>query len=118
MKTLLMMRHAKSSWKDASMADQERPLNKRGRRDAPRMGQRLQDAGLFPQSILSSTAERARQTATAVADATGFEGEIHFDATLYAAAPEAYLAALRGVPAETRVALLIGHNPGLEELLA
>lgn len=116
MKTLLIMRHAKSSWKEGAQSDEQRPLNKRGQRDAPRMGQLLREAGLVPQVVLSSTAERARQTALAVAEACGFEGEIQFDANLYAAAPEAYLAALHGLPAETQIALVIGHNPGVEAL--
>jgi len=117
MKTLLIMRHAKSSWKDDTLADDQRPINKRGRRDAPRMGQVLRDAGLAPQAIVSSTAVRARQTAMAVAETSGFGGEIQYDASLYAAPPEAYLAAARQLAPEIQVALVVGHNPGLEELL-
>jgi phosphohistidine phosphatase len=117
MKTLLIMRHAKSSWKDAALADDQRPLNKRGCRDAPRMGRLLREAGQVPQAIVSSIAERARQTAAAVADGCGFEGEIQYEASLYAAPAEAYLAILRGMPAEIQSALVVGHNPGLEELV-
>ena len=117
MKTVLLMRHAKSSWKDDALADDQRPLNKRGRHDAPHMGQLLRDAELPPQAILSSTAVRARETAVAVAEASGFGGEIQYDASLYAAPPEAYVAALRQLAPDIQVALVVGHNPGLEALV-
>jgi len=118
MKTLLVMRHAKSSWKEAEQADEQRPLNKRGQRDAPRMGRLLRETGLVPQAILSSTAERARQTALAAAEASGFEGEIQFEASLYAAPAENYLALLHALPAELQTVMVIGHNPGIEALVA
>jgi phosphohistidine phosphatase len=118
MKTLLIMRHAKSSWKNDALADDQRPLNKRGRRDAPHMGQVLREAGLAPQAILSSTAVRARQTAMALAETSGFGGEIQYEANLYAAPPEAYLAAACQLAPDIEVALLVGHNPGVEELVA
>ena len=68
MKTLIVMRHAKSSWKHPDVADHDRPLNKRGKQDAPRMGKLLRQQKLTPQVIVSSTATRARRTADAVAD--------------------------------------------------
>lgn len=117
MKTLLIMRHAKSSWKKATLPDHERPLNKRGQLAAPRMGKRLRESELVPQAILSSTAVRASATAAAVAEAAGFEGEVQLKPQLYAAPPEAYLDALRQLPADVNTALVIGHNPGLEELV-
>jgi len=117
-KTLLIMRHAKSSWKEADLADHERPLNKRGRRDAPAMGTLLRQHGLTPDAVLSSTALRARETAAAVAEACGFGGEISFHAGLYHDAPEGYFEALARLPAGVNVALLVAHNPGVEELLA
>ena len=117
MKTLLVMRHAKSSWKDAALADDQRPLNKRGRRDAPRMGQLLRETGLTLQSILSSTAERARQTAMAVAEASSFEGEIQFEASLYGAPAEICLALLSGLGDDLRIVMVVGHNPGIYELV-
>jgi phosphohistidine phosphatase len=118
MKTLLVMRHAKSSWAEASQADEQRPLNKRGRRDAPRMGRLLREKGIVPQAILSSTAERARQTALAVAAESGFEGELQFEASLYAAPAEAYLALLQRLPAELQIVMVVGHNPGVDELVS
>jgi len=117
MKTLLLMRHAKSSWDTPGLSDQARPLNKRGQRDAPRMGRLLREKGLVPDCILSSTAMRARQTAEAVAEAVGFEGDICFRDELYGAEPEDYVRALGAVSDSCSSALVIGHNPGLEQLL-
>ena len=117
MKTLLVMRHAKSSWKDSTLPDEQRPLNKRGLANAPRMGRLLWETGLVPQAILSSTAVRARQTALAVAEACGFEGDIQFEAGLYGAPPETYLELLRAAPADLARVLVVGHNPGVELLV-
>ena len=118
MKTLLVMRHAKSSWKHAVLPDEQRPLNKRGRANAPRMGRLLRETGLAPQAILSSTAVRARQTALAAAEACGFEGEIQFEPSLYGASAEIYIRLLGAVPGDPAVVLAVGHNPGVESLLA
>ncbi len=117
MKTLLILRHAKSSWKDASLADHDRPLNKRGERDAPRMGQLLLDQGLVPDLIISSTAKRARQTAELVAQACGYENEIVFTRDLYHAGPEDYLETLNIMAEDEEVVMVVGHNPGMEALL-
>ena len=117
MKTLLLMRHAKSSWDDPQMADQNRPLNKRGKRDAPRMGRLIREEGLLPDIILSSTALRARMTAEAIIDQSAYQGETIYLDELYMAEPEAYLNAIRGLPEECESALLIGHNPGMETLV-
>ena len=118
MKTLLLMRHAKSSWKDDKVADHERPLNKRGLRDAPYMGRRLRGLPQPPQAILASTAVRARATAAAVAEALAFEGEVKLVPGFYSEAPEAYFTALHRLPAAVDVALIIAHNPSLEEMLS
>ena len=75
MKTLLLMRHAKSSWDDPDVADHDRPLNKRGKKDAPRMGQWLAEQGLTPEVIVTSTAKRARKTAELVAESCGCQRE-------------------------------------------
>jgi phosphohistidine phosphatase len=79
MKTLLILRHAKSSWDEPSLADVERPLNKRGKNDAPRIGKLIMDADLIPDVILSSPAVRAMKTAESVADACGEEGNIEIE---------------------------------------
>jgi len=118
MKTLLILRHAKSSWKDPTLSDIERPLNKRGRNDAPRMGRLLVDEDIIPDCIMSSTATRARSTAELVAEACGYEGEIDFRDELYLADPDDYLDICSLLPDDCRAAMVVGHNPGLEILVA
>lgn len=117
MKILLLLRHAKSSWKDEELPDQDRPLAKRGLRDAPRLGQLLRDENLLPDLILSSTARRARQTVELVTEAAGYSGEVSLLDSLYAAAPEEILELLNALPAYYTTVMVVGHNPGLEELL-
>ena len=117
MKSLLLMRHAKSSWKDSKLKDMDRPLTKRGLKNAPRMGQLLLEMDLAPQSILCSPAVRARQTAELVSEALHFDGETYYLENLYMAEPPAYLEALSKLPDELERVLVIGHNPGLEALM-
>jgi len=117
MKTLLLMRHAKSSWKDPDVPDPERPLNKRGKKDAPRMGSLLVDKELVPQRILCSTAVRARATAEEVIAKSGFNGDILYLDTFYLAEPQTYLETLRVLPDDIERVMVIGHNPGLEGLV-
>lgn len=118
MKTLLILRHAKSSWDDVSLDDRERPLNARGRRDAPRMGDLLRDARLIPDVIITSDAVRAHMTALAVAEAAGYRREIVVDPLLYHASPENVFAVLKTMPsANARMVMIVGHNPGLEDLI-
>lgn len=117
MKTLLILRHAKSSWKDSALADFQRPLNKRGKRDAPKVGRLLREDGLVPELILSSPAIRARKTAEIVAEESGYEGEIEYFPEFYPGDPQAYIEALNHLPDEYRYVMVVGHNPGLEELI-
>lgn len=117
MKTLLLMRHAKSSWKESKLADHERPLNKRGRHDAPMMGELLIERELVPQKILCSSALRARQTAELLAENAGYSEEIIYSDRLYLAEADEYFSALRELPDDIDRVMLIGHNPGLETLL-
>jgi phosphohistidine phosphatase len=117
MKTLLILRHAKSSWKDETLPDFDRPLNKRGQEDAPRMGKLLLDQDLVPDLIISSDARRASATAELVVEESHYAGEIIFLNDLYAAEPEAYLDALARLGGEMACVMIIGHNPGLEELI-
>ena len=119
MKTLLVLRHAKSSWKEAGLDDHERSLNKRGRRDGPRMGKLVREHGLTPDVIISSDAVRARLTAEAVAETSRYTGEIRIEGALYAASPADILAVLRTVDTRTAATVMVvGHNPGMEELVA
>jgi len=119
MKTLLALRHAKSSWDDEALDDHERPLNKRGRRDGPRMGELVREHRLTPDLIISSDAVRAQMTAVAVAEAARYAGDILVDRLLYLANPEDILAVLRTVrETNAETVMIVGHNPGLEELVA
>jgi phosphohistidine phosphatase len=117
MKTLLILRHAKSSWDDPSLPDHDRPLNKRGLRDAPRMGLLIRDQDLTPDLIVSSTALRARTTAEIVAEVSGCENEVLLTADLYQASPDGYIAVLQGLSPDIETAMVVGHNPCLEDLL-
>lgn len=114
---LLILRHAKSDWtRDGD--DFDRPLNARGRRDAPRMGAWLAAQDLIPDRVLSSPARRARQTVEAVAETLSIPaGDILWDERLYLAQLPLLLDILAATPAEIRRLLLVGHNPGLEDLL-
>ncbi len=117
MKTLLLLRHAKSSWKHPELADHDRPLNKRGKAEAPRVGEWLRRQGLAPDLIVSSTARRARKTAEKVAEMSGYEGEVQLEESLYMGDPEDYFEALRAVADKHDCVMVVGHNPGLEEFL-
>jgi phosphohistidine phosphatase len=119
MKTLLVLRHAKSSRKDPALSDHERPLNERGRRDGPRMGAFVREQRLTPDVIISSDAARARLTAEAVAEAAHYEGEILLDPDLYMASPADIISVLRAVrKTKAETVMIVGHNPGLEGLVA
>ena len=117
MKTLLLLRHAKSSWKNESLDDPDRPLNERGKKEAPRMGQLLLEEQLLPDIILSSDAKRCRRTVERVCDAAGYRGETVLSSELYLANPATYLKALARLPEEISRVLVVGHNPGMEALL-
>lgn len=117
MKSVLLLRHAKSSRKDPDLIDHDRPLNKRGKRDAPCMGLLLKKEDLVPDIIISSTAIRALTTAQAVAKASGYKAKIIFNRSLFAAGPQAYLDALHDLSDDNVRVLMIGHNPGMEELV-
>lgn len=117
MKTLLITRHAKSSWQEAGLSDHDRPLNRRGRSDAPKLGELLDEQDLVPDLILSSTATRARDTATRLLEHCDFDGELRLDRRLYHGEPDDYLSLLRHLPEGIGRVMVVGHNPGLEMLL-
>jgi phosphohistidine phosphatase len=118
MKTLALVRHAKSSWADPGVADHDRPLNHRGRRDAPAMGRLLRDRGFAPDAILSSTAVRAMATATAIAGELGFDvDEVVPVPSLYASSPTTMLAVVGELGDELSTAMLVAHDPGMSELV-
>ncbi|HWL07890.1 MAG TPA: histidine phosphatase family protein [Planctomicrobium sp.] len=113
---LLLMRHAKSDWSHEGLTDHDRPLNDRGRRDAPRMAQLLQEQNLIPDLVVSSSAERARETAQLVTGELNGSTPV-IERGLYLASAETWLSHLKAYDFQT-LTLCIGHNPGLEELIA
>ena len=117
---LLILRHAKSAWASEAPTDFERPLAKRGFRDAPRMGAWLRGQQLIPDHIVSSPAVRAKQTAAGVLEGLGMAASstIHWQPRIYEASLGALLAILEACPVAAARVLIIGHNPGLEYLLA
>lgn len=117
MKTLLLLRHAKSSWSDGNLSDYDRPLNERGRHDSPRMGKLLNSLDLVPDLILTSSAKRAAMTADRVAESSSFDGEILYTRDLYLADPETYIDLARGTNDDIAILMMVGHNPGIEELV-
>lgn len=117
MKTVLLVRHAKSSWGDPNLPDHERPLNHRGRRDAPRAGERLRERGVVPDVIVTSTAVRARSTAAILAQALGLGSDrIVEDDRLYGASPDGLVDIIRALDDELTSVMLVGHNPEIGEL--
>jgi phosphohistidine phosphatase len=118
MKELLIARHAKSSWKDRTLDDPDRPLNARGKRDAPRLGRLLADEGIRPDLILCSTARRARQTVERAVDAADYDGPIEYERGLYHAGPAEIVEHLRRLPDHVDRVMVVGHNPAMEEFLA
>jgi phosphohistidine phosphatase len=118
MKLLSVLRHAKSSWKEGPLEDHDRPLNARGVRDAPRIGALILEERLRPDIILASSAVRARETALAVAGRIGFPEEVRLLRQLYLAEPGAYLESLRSLASTVGHAMVVGHNPGVENLVS
>ena len=117
MKTLYLMRHAKSSWKDLHLTDHERPLNHRGKKAAPEMAGRLKDKGVILDGIISSDAKRAAATAAAVAKTLGMpSGAVTYCDELYHASPEQILGIVRELEDDWDRAMVVGHNPGITEL--
>jgi phosphohistidine phosphatase len=117
MKTLFLVRHAKSSRDDPSLADRERPLNDRGMREAPAMGQRLARRDVKPDLLVSSPARRALTTAQLFADALGCDRDgIVLADRLYASSPDELLAVIRALDDGLDRVMLFGHNPEFSEL--
>lgn len=111
------MRHAKSSWTDPSLSDFERPLNERGRRAAPFMGEVLKREGLIPDHIICSPAKRTMETAELVQAAVELDLEIGNDARIYEATVGELIEVVSEMPETSSRALLIGHNPSSEQIV-
>lgn len=116
MKTLYLIRHAKSSWEFPELPDKERPLNKRGKRDAPDMGGRLANKGFFPDLMLSSPAKRALRTCEIIADKLKYpEGAIETNSKIYHAGSQKLLEVVKSIDDAWNVVCLFGHNPGFTD---
>ena len=117
MKTLLLLRHAKSSWDNESLSDYDRPLNDRGFRDAPRMGKLIRREDLVPDLIVTSSAKRAATTAELVALEFSLESDIRYTDKLYLAEPGTYIMLARTIDDAIGSLMMVGHNPGIQELV-
>lgn len=117
MRTLLLLRHAKSSRKDNGVRDFDRPLNQRGLKAAPSIGRLIRKRKLQPDLVLSSPAERARQTTQLLFEAAGLKTEVRYDERIYEATGARLFEIVGQIEEDANVAMLVGHNPGLEELL-
>jgi phosphohistidine phosphatase len=119
MKTLFLIRHAKSSWNDSTLDDHERPLNQRGKDNAPIMAQRLQKLGIKPDMLFSSTAQRAASTAQVFAEHLDFpQPKISYDPGLYLASAGMLQDFVGKIENSLNSVLIFGHNPGLTLLVA
>lgn len=118
MKTLYLLRHAKSSWNDSSVRDFDRPLNDRGRSDAPETGKRLASENLADPLVICSPALRTRETADLLLTNANLNVEPRFDDRIYEASLRDLVQVVSEIDDEKQTAILIGHNPGFEELLA
>jgi len=117
MKKLTLIRHAKSDWHSGAATDFDRPLNERGKKAAPLMGERLAARGCLPDLIISSPAKRARQTAKKIAKHIDYpEDRIEYAEEIYDAACSTLVNLLRSLNDKTDDVMLIGHNPGFSEL--
>jgi phosphohistidine phosphatase len=118
MRILYLLRHAKSSWNDASLRDFDRPLKKRGREAAERIGQRMALETLSDPLVICSPAVRTRETAEIVLQNANLQLEPRFDERIYEASVRELVQIVTEIPDDREVALMIGHNPGFEELLS
>jgi len=118
MKTLILMRHAKSAWDDPHQKDIDRPLNGRGRKSAPQMGAWLAAEGYRPDVVLCSNAARTRETLELVKPSLPAEVRVEYLRALYLAPPREMLTEIGKVPATAETVMLFGHNPGIGSLAA
>lgn len=116
MTTLFLLRHAKSSWDDPALPDHDRPLAPRGVKAARRIAEHLQSARIRPELVLCSSARRTRDTLALVEPALATYVTVEIEDELYGAGPSELIERLRRVDSEVDSAMLIGHNPGLQDL--
>ena len=118
MRTLYLLRHAKSSWKDVTLPDFDRPLKDRGRKAAKRIGKYLAAEKLSDPDVIVSPAVRTRETAEIVSKHANLRVDVRFDERIYEASLRDLVQVVSEIPDTKKVAIMIGHNPGFEELLA
>lgn len=117
-RTLVMIRHAKSSWVNPLQSDFERPLNERGKREAPEMAHKLKQAGIMPDLVLCSKAKRTRQTAKRICEVLGYDLErVRFEEKLYHCIPSVFDELLYEVDDKIKTVFIIAHNPGITEFV-
>lgn len=116
MKTILLLRHAKSSWDHPGLSDHERPLSSRGRKAAPKMGEYLAQNGLVPDRVLCSTAKRASETWDLAARSMGAHPPLEMKEEIYHASIQDLLSLIQALPDREDSVLLVGHNPTFEDL--
>jgi len=116
MRTLYVLRHAKSSWDDATLPDHERPLAPRGHRDAKRIAEHVREHKIAPELVLCSSATRTRETLELLRPSLAGKPKVRIEDELYAASAHALVERLHAVPKAVASVMLIGHNPGLQDL--
>ena len=115
-KTLILIRHAKSSWDEPGLSDAERPLNERGKKDAPEMAKRLKDKGLKIDLFLSSPAKRAKRTARYIAEELDVKKDkIETEEALYGAGPTAFIEVISNLSDKYKTVAIFAHNPGITD---
>ena len=117
MKTLLLLRHAKSSWKDSDLQDFERPLNGRGQKAAETIARFIRKKKIVPDLLLSSPAVRARETIETIIKIASLKSELRFDERIYEASLQRLLEIVSEIDDDRKKVVLVGHNPGMAELL-
>jgi phosphohistidine phosphatase len=116
-KTLLLLRHAKSSWDDPALEDFDRPLAPRGKRDAPRMGELIRSSGVDVDLVVCSKAARAKETLKLAAKAAKADWSVEYTDEIYEASAQRLADLVRRLPNDADTVLLVGHNPGFEDLV-
>lgn len=117
-RTLVMIRHAKSSWANPLQSDFDRPLNARGKEDAPHMGEKLKEANLVPDLIISSSAKRTRQTAKRIAKEVGYDvDKIKWEEKLYHCIPSVFEEVIYEINDAVKTVFIVAHNPGITEFV-
>lgn len=117
MKTLLLLRHAKTSWDDVRVSDDLRPLSGTGKLNVSQMGKFLKNTKLIPDLIISSCAKRAKDTSILLAESIGYNKDIDISESLYETAPKEYINVISEISNKINIVLLVGHNPILENLI-